>query len=119
MRDFTYIDDIVTGITKVMEHIPLSNTDGVQYKIYNIGNGHAESLLDFVDILQDSLKKAGVLSADYDFEAHKLLVDMQPGDVEVTYADTSDLEKDFGFKPNTRLRDGLANFAEWYKNFYM
>lgn len=117
-RDFTYIDDIVKGIEEVMERSPLPNEDGVRYKVYNIGNNHPENLLDFVEILQDELKRAEVLPADYDFEAHKQLVGMQPGDVEVTYADTSELEADFGFKPNTSLREGLRRFAEWYKEFY-
>ncbi len=117
-RDFTYIDDIVKGIEEVMERSPLPNEDGVRYKVYNIGNNHPENLLDFVEILQDELKRAEVLPADYDFEAHKQLVGMQPGDVEVTYADTSELEADFGFKPHTPLREGLRRFAEWYKEFY-
>ena len=117
-RDFTYIDDIVTGIEEVMERSPLPNEDGVRYKVYNIGNNQPENLLDFVEILQDELKRAKVLPADYDFEAHKQLVGMQPGDVEVTYADTSELEADFGFKPNTPFREGLRRFAEWYKEFY-
>lgn len=117
-RDFTYIDDIVTGILEVMQCAPVPDEDGVQYKIYNIGNQHPENLLDFVRILEEELKRAGVLSEDYDFEAHTKLVGMQPGDVEVTYADTSELEKDFGFKPSTELREGLRKFAEWYKEFY-
>jgi nucleoside-diphosphate-sugar epimerase len=117
-RDFTYIDDIVTGISAVMKCAPLPNDDGVKYKVYNIGNNHPENLLDFVDILQDELKEAEVLPSDYDFEAHKELVGMQPGDVEVTYADVSELERDFGFKPSTSLRDGLKKFAKWYKAFY-
>jgi nucleoside-diphosphate-sugar epimerase len=117
-RDFTYIDDIVTGISAVMRCAPLPNDDGVKYKVYNIGNNHPENLLDFVDILQDELKSADVLPSDYDFEAHKELVGMQPGDVEVTYADVSELERDFGFKPSTSLRDGLRAFAKWYKAFY-
>lgn len=117
-RDFTYIDDIVTGITKVMETAPLENEDGVRYKIYNIGNHQPENLLDFVEILQDELKKAKVLPEDYDFEAHKKLVGMQPGDVEVTYADVSQLEQDFGFKPSISLKDGLNKFAKWYYEFY-
>jgi nucleoside-diphosphate-sugar epimerase len=117
-RDFTYIDDIVTGISAVMKCSPLPNEDGVKYKVYNIGNNQPENLLDFVDILQEELKAAGVLPEDYDFEAHKELVGMQPGDVEVTYADVSELERDFGFKPSTSLRDGLKNFATWYKAFY-
>ncbi len=117
-RDFTYIDDIVTGITAVMQRSPLPNDDGVKYKVYNIGNNQPENLLDFVEILQDELKRAKVLPQDYDFEAHKELVGMQPGDVEITYADVSELERDFGFKPSTNLRDGLRRFAEWYREFY-
>jgi nucleoside-diphosphate-sugar epimerase len=117
-RDFTYIDDIVTGISAVMKCAPLPNDDGVRYKVYNIGNNQPENLLDFVDILQEELKSAGVLPEDYDFEAHKELVGMQPGDVEITYADVSELESDFGFKPSTTLRDGLRSFAKWYKEFY-
>ena len=117
-RDFTYIDDIVTGITKVMETAPLENEDGVRYKIYNIGNHQPENLLDFVEILQGELKKAKVLPEDYDFEAHKKLVGMQPGDVEVTYADVTQLEQDFGFKPSISLKDGLNKFAKWYYEFY-
>lgn len=117
-RDFTYIDDIVTGITKVMETAPLENEDGVRYKIYNIGNHQPENLLDFVEILQDELKKANVLPRNYDFEAHKKLVGMQPGDVEVTYADVTRLEQDFGFKPSISLKDGLNKFAKWYYEFY-
>ncbi|MDE7323868.1 MAG: GDP-mannose 4,6-dehydratase [Lachnospiraceae bacterium] len=117
-RDFTYIDDIVTGVKAVMQCAPLPNDDGVRYKIYNIGNNQPENLLDFVEILQDELKAAGILPEDYDFEAHKELVGMQPGDVEITYADVSALERDFGFKPETSLRDGLSRFAKWYKDFY-
>lgn len=117
-RDFTYIDDIVTGVQAVMQCAPLPNEDGVKYKIYNIGNNQPENLLDFVEILQEELKRAKVLPQDYDFEAHKELVGMQPGDVEVTYADVSELERDFGFKPSTSLREGLRNFAQWYKEFY-
>ena len=117
-RDFTYIDDIVTGVVEVMERKPLPNADGVRYKIYNIGNNQPENLLDFVEILQDELKRAKVLPEDYDFEAHKQLAGMQPGDVETTYADTAELENDFGFKPSTALRDGLRKFAEWYRDFY-
>jgi nucleoside-diphosphate-sugar epimerase len=122
-RDFTYIDDIVTGVCKVMQAPPQKTTgeDGLlipPYKIYNIGNNHPENLLDFVQILQEELIRAGVLPADYDFEAHKELVPMQPGDVPVTYADTTALERDFGFKPGTDLRTGLRNFAEWYKRYY-
>lgn len=117
-RDFTYIDDIVTCVKAVMQCAPLPNEEGVRYKIYNIGNNHPENLLDFVDMLQEELKAAGVLPADYDFEAHKELVGMQPGDVEITYADVSGLERDFGFKPATSLREGLSRFARWYKAFY-
>ncbi|MDE7205572.1 MAG: GDP-mannose 4,6-dehydratase [Lachnospiraceae bacterium] len=117
-RDFTYIDDIVTGVQAVMQCAPLPNEDGVKYKIYNIGNNQPENLLDFVEILQEELKAAEVLPENYDFEAHKELVGMQPGDVEITYADVSALERDFGFKPDTSLRDGLRNFAQWYKRFY-
>lgn len=118
-RDFTYIDDIVTGVVKVMQKAPEANAEGVKYKVYNIGNNQPENLLDFVDILQQELIRAGVLDVDYDFESHKELVPMQPGDVEVTYADVDDLIKDFGFKPETSLRDGLRAFAEWYKEYYM
>ena len=123
-RDFTYVDDIVEGIVRVMQGAPerVNGADGLPvppYKVYNIGGGHPENLLDFVDILQQELVAAGVLPEDYDFEAHKKLVPMQPGDVPVTYADTKALEEDFGFKPNTSLRDGLRKFAEWYKEFYM
>lgn len=122
-RDFTYIDDIVEGIMRVMAKAPekKQGEDGLPippYKVYNIGNSNPENLLDFVQILQDELIRAGVLPEDYDFEAHKELVPMQPGDVPVTYADTSALEKDFGFRPQTSLRDGLRKFAEWYKEFY-
>ena len=118
-RDFTYIDDIVTGVVKVMGKAPDCNENGVRYKVYNIGNNHPEQLLDFVDILQQELVNVGVLAKEYDFESHKELVPMQPGDVEVTYADVEELVKDFGFKPNTSLRDGLRKFAVWYKEFYM
>lgn len=122
-RDFTYIDDIVEGITRVMKGAPekKNGDDGLPlppYAVYNIGNNNPENLLDFVDILQQELIRAEVLPADYDFEAHKELVPMQPGDVPVTYADTTALERDFGFKPATSLRDGLRKFAEWYKEFY-
>ena len=119
MRDFTYVDDIVTGVMAVMARPAPKNEDGVPYKVYNIGNNQPENLLDFVSILQEELVRAGVLPQDYDFEAHRELVPMQPGDVEVTYADTSALEKDFGFRPNTSLRAGLRRFAEWYYDFYM
>lgn len=118
-RDFTYIDDIVTGVVKVMQKAPDANEEGVKYKVYNIGNNKPENLLDFVDVLQQELIRAKVLPADYDFEAHKELVPMQPGDVEITYADVNELVEDFGFKPSTSLRDGLRAFAEWYKKFYM
>ena len=123
-RDFTYVDDIVEGVMRVMAKAPERKVgeDGLPvppYKVYNIGNNHPENLLDFVRILQEELIRAGVLPADYDFEAHKELVPMQPGDVPVTYADTSALERDFGFKPSTPLREGLRKFAGWYKDFYM
>ena len=118
-RDFTYVDDIVTGVINVMAKAPGQNENGVRYKVYNIGNNQPENLLDFVDILQQELIRAGVLPEDYDFEAHKELVPMQKGDVEVTYADVEELVKDFGFKPSTSLREGLRRFAEWYKAFYM
>lgn len=117
-RDFTYIDDIVEGVIRVMQHAPESNEGGVRYCVYNIGNSQPENLLDFVTILQEELIRAGVLPDDYDFESHKELVPMQPGDVETTYADASALERDFGFRPHTPLRDGLRRFAEWYKEFY-
>ncbi len=122
-RDFTYIDDIVEGIVRVMNKAPekKNGEDGLPvppYKVYNIGNNSPENLLDFVQILQEELIRAEVLPADYDFEAHKQLVPMQPGDVPVTYADTTPLEQDFGFKPSTTLRDGLRSFAKWYKEFY-
>lgn len=118
-RDFTYIDDIVTGVMAVMAKPPQPNEDGVRYSVYNIGNNQPENLLDFVQILQEELVRAGVLPQDYDFEAHRELVPMQPGDVEITYADSSALERDFGFKPSTDLRTGLRRFAEWYRVFYM
>ena len=118
-RDFTYIDDIVTGVVNIMEKTPDRNENGVRYKVYNIGNNKPENLLDFVDILQQELIRAEVLPKDYDFEAHKELVPMQPGDVEMTYADVEDLIRDFNFKPSTSLRDGLRKFAEWYKKFYL
>ena len=114
-RDFTYIDDIVEGIIRVIKGAP---DDEVPYNVYNIGNSNPENLLDFVNILQEELVRAGVLPKDYDFESHKELVPMQAGDVEVTFADTTPLERDYGFKPNTPLRDGLRKFAEWYKEFY-
>lgn len=123
-RDFTYIDDIVEGVYRVMLAPPekKNGEDGLPvppYRVYNIGNSHPENLLEFVDILQQELVRAGVLPEEYDFEAHKKLVPMQPGDVPVTYADTTPLERDFGFRPNTPLREGLRRFAEWYKAFYM
>ena len=122
-RDFTYIDDIVQGVVRVMQRPPQRSTgeDGLPvppYALYNIGNGAPESLLDFVQILQEELVAAGVLPEDYDFQAHKVLVPMQPGDVPVTYADTSALERDFGFRPSTSLRDGLRAFARWYSKYY-
>ena len=123
-RDFTYIDDIVEGVMRVMKRPPekKNGEDGLPippYKIYNIGNNQPENLLDFVQILSEELINAGVLPSDYDFETHKELVPMQPGDVPVTYADTAPLERDFGFKPSTPLRDGLKAFAKWYKEFYI
>lgn len=123
-RDFTYVDDIVEGVVRVMEKAPGRKVgeDGLPippYAVYNIGNNQPENLLDFVDILQQELIRAGVLPEDYDFDAHKELVPMQPGDVPVTYADTTALERDFGFKPSTSLREGLRAFAEWYKEFYV
>ena len=123
-RDFTYVDDIVEGILRVMQGAPSKQTgeDGLPvppYAVYNIGNGHPENLLEFVTILQEELLRAKVLPADYDFESHKELVPMQPGDVPVTYADTAALERDFGYKPSTPLCEGLRRFAEWYKTFYL
>jgi len=122
-RDFTYIDDIVEGVIRVMQGAPAKSTgdDGLPippYAVYNIGNNNPENLLDFVTILQEELISAGVLPDDYDFESHMELVPMQPGDVPITYADTTALEKDFGFKPSTSLRTGLKNFAKWYREFY-
>lgn len=122
-RDFTYVDDIVEGVVRVMRHAPerRRGEDGLPvppYKVYNIGNSQPENLLDFVTILQEELVRAGVLPKDYDFEAHKELVPMQPGDVPITYADTTPLEQDFGFKPSTSLRKGLRAFAEWYAKYY-
>lgn len=122
-RDFTYVDDIVEGITRIMQHAPERRVgeDGLPvppYKVYNIGNNQPENLLDFVQILQEELVRAGVLPVDYDFEAHKQLVPMQPGDVPVTYADVTALQEDFGFKPSTSLRQGLRAFAEWYAAYY-
>lgn len=123
-RDFTFVDDIVEGVVRVMQKAPdkVTGEDGLPlppYAVYNIGNNQPENLLDFVTILQEELIRAGVLPEDYDFDSHKELVPMQPGDVPVTYADTSALERDFGFKPSTSLREGLRKFAEWYKEFYM
>ena len=123
-RDFTYVDDIVEGIVRVMAKAPekKNGEDGLPippYAVYNIGNSNPENLLDFVQILSEELVRAGVLPADYDFEAHKKLVPMQPGDVPITYADTTPLKRDFGFKPHTPLREGLRKFAQWYKEFYM
>lgn len=123
-RDFTYIDDIVEGIVKVMYKAPekIDGEDGLPippYKIYNIGNSNPENLLDFVQILSEELVRAGVLPKDFDFESHKKLVPMQKGDVPITFADTSDLERDFGYKPSTSLRDGLRRFSEWYYNYYI
>ena len=122
-RDFTYVDDIVEGVIRVMNKAPerKDGEDGLPippYKIYNIGNNNPENLLDFVQILSEELVRAGILPQDFDFESHKKLVPMQKGDVPITYADTSDLEKDFGYKPSTSLREGLRRFAEWYKKFY-
>ena len=122
-RDFTYVDDIVEGVIRVMQHAPekQNGEDGLPippYKVYNIGNSSPENLLDFVTILQEELVRAGVLPADYDFEAHKELVPMQPGDVPVTFADTEPLEQDFGFRPSTPLREGLRKFASWYAGYY-
>lgn len=122
-RDFTFVDDIVEGVVRVMQHAPekQNGEDGLPippYKVYNIGNSHPENLLEFVDILQQELLRAGVLPSDYDFDTHKELVPMQPGDVPVTYADTTPLEQDFGFKPSTPLREGLRKFAEWYRGYY-
>ncbi len=121
-RDFTFIDDIVEGIVKVMEKPPFSNdndSDVPPYKIYNIGNNKPENLLDFVRILSEELVNAGVLTSDFDFDAHKKLVPMQKGDVPITYADTSDLEKDFGYKPSTNLREGLRQFSKWFFEYYV
>lgn len=122
-RDFTFVDDIVEGVVRIIQHAPEKHNgeDGLPippYKVYNIGNNSPENLLDFVTILQEELVRAGVLPKDYNFEAHKELVPMQPGDVPVTYADTTPLEQDFGFKPNTSLREGLRRFAEWYAEYY-
>ena len=122
-RDFTYVDDIVEGVKRIMQGAPerKNGEDGLPippYAVYNIGNQNPENLLDFVDILQQELISAGVLPEDYDFESHKELVAMQPGDVPITYADTEPLERDYGFKPSTSLREGLRRFARWYKEFY-
>lgn len=122
-RDFTYVDDIVEGVKRVMQGAPERKTgeDGLPvppYAVYNIGNQNPENLLDFVDILQQELISAGVLPEDYDFESHKELVPMQPGDVPITYVNTEPLERDYGFKPSTPLREGLRRFAQWYKEFY-
>ena len=121
-RDFTYIDDIVEGVVRIMQHAPerVNGEDGLPvppYTLYNIGNNHPENLLDFVTILQEELVRAEILPTDYDFEAHRELVPMQLGDVPITYADTTPLETDFGFKPGTSLRDGLRKFAEWYVEY--
>lgn len=123
-RDFTYIDDIVEGVKRVMQNAPekKNGDDGLplpSYRVYNIGNSHPENLLDFVDILQQELVTAGVLPQGFNFDAQKKLVPMQAGDVPVTYADTDALERDFGFRPSTPLRDGLRRFAQWYKDFYL
>lgn len=118
-RDFTYIDDIVEGIIKVLQKTPTKDEDNVQYKLYNIGNNNPENLLDFVNILQQELVNVGLLPKDYDFEAHKKLVPMQAGDVEITYADIDELIKDFNFKPSTNLKDGLRAFIKWYKDYYI
>lgn len=118
-RDFTYIDDIITGIMCILQSAPGKNGEGVRYKIYNIGNNQPENLLDFVKILGEELIRAKVLPETYDFKAHSELVPMQPGDVAVTFADVDELVRDFGFKPNTSLRDGLRRFSEWYQSFYM
>ncbi len=118
-RDFTYIDDIVEGIIKVLQKTPIKDEDNVQYKLYNIGNNNPENLLDFVNILQQELVNVGLLPKDYDFEAHKKLVPMQAGDVEITYADIDELIKDFNFKPSTNLKDGLRAFIKWYKDYYI
>ena len=122
-RDFTYVDDIVEGVVRVMQGAPerKKGEDGLPippYAVYNIGGGQPENLLDFVNILQEELVRAGVLPSDFDFEAHKKLVPMQPGDVPTTYADATALERDFGFTPKITLREGLRKFAEWYKNYY-
>ena len=117
-RDFTYVDDIVEGIIKVMQRIPHKNENGIPYKIYNIGNNKSEKLLDFVNVLKEELIEADILPKEFDLDSHIELLPMQPGDVELTYADVSDLEKDFAFKPSTSLRTGLRFFAKWYKEYY-
>ena len=117
-RDFTYVDDIVEGIIKVMQRIPHKNENGIPYKIYNIGNSKSEKLLDFVNVLKEELIEADILPKEFDLDSHIELLPMQPGDVELTYADVSDLEKDFAFKPSTSLRTGLRFFAQWYKEYY-
>ena len=117
-RDFTYVDDIVEGVLRVMRKTPDANENGVHFKVYNIGNNHPEDLLEFVQILKEELVRAGVLAEDFDLAAHMELVPMQPGDVEVTYADVTELVRDFDFKPETSLREGLSRFAAWYKGFY-
>lgn len=118
-RDFTYIDDIVTGVVRVMRHYPDVNEFGTRYTVYNIGNNHPEDLLEFVRILEQEMIRQGILPADFDFDAHTKLVPMQPGDVETTYADTSALERDYGFRPSTDLRDGVSRFIAWYKEYYL
>lgn len=117
-RDFTYIDDIVEGIMRVLHKVPEPDGEGVRYKIYNLGNSHPERLLDFVQTLQEELVRVGLLPEDYDFEGHQELVAMQPGDVPITYADTAAIEQELGFRPNTSLRDGLRRFAEWYRQYH-
>lgn len=117
-RDFTYIDDAVTGVIKIIQEIPAANKEGVRHKVYNIGNNRPENLMDLVDALQQELIRAGALPADYDFEAHRELLPMQPGDVETTYADIDELAEDFGFRPSTSLKDGIRKFVEWYMEFY-
>lgn len=119
MRDFTYIDDVVTGIIKVAKKLPERDENGAQYALYNIGNNHPEKLLEFVETLQQELKKAGILPVDYSLNRHIKLVDMQPGDVEVTYADVTELQRDFGYSPTTTLQEGLRAFANWYRNYYL
>ena len=118
-RDFTYIDDIVNGVEEVLRRVPKRSENGVPCKIYNIGNNSPENLLEFVHILEHALKCEQLLPADYDLESHMELVGMQPGDVEVTYADITEIKRDFNFQPKTDLRDGMKEFAKWYKNFYV